>query len=192
MGIKASDVRKGNVLVIDGELYLVTDFQHIAPGNWRAMNQIKCKHLQTGTVKQMRLGSSENVEVAYLERRKATYLYKEGDHYVFMDSENYEQYHLAEDLVGEQMKFVRENQAVEVTFYEESPISMDLPGSVVLKIVEAELAVKGDSVTNDKKNAVAETGLNVRVPMHINQDEYVKISTQTGEFLSRAKAEEAE
>ncbi|KAA3610858.1 MAG: elongation factor P [Planctomycetota bacterium] len=192
MGIKASDVRKGNVLVLEGELYVVTDFQHIAPGNWRAMNQIKCKHLTSGNVKQMRLGSSENVEIAFLERRSCSYLYQEGEHFVFMDSKNYEQYHLNADLVGEQMPYVRENQEVEVTFYEGNPISLDLPGSVVLKVVEAELAVKGDSVTNDKKGAVAETGLKIRVPMHINQGDYVKISTSTGDFLSRAKEEEAQ
>lgn len=191
MTIKATEIRKGQVLVLDGELYLVTDFEHIAPGNWRAINQVKCKHLVTGAVKQMRLGSSETVELAYLDRRPCTYLYREGDHYVFMDSENYEQYHLGEDLVGEAMKFVKENQEVTLTFHEGRPVTVDLPAAVVLQVKEAEMAVKGDSVTNDKKGAVLETGLEIRVPMYIQAGEWVKVSTETGEFLGRAKAPEA-
>ncbi len=191
MTIKATEIRKGQVLVLDGELYLVTDFEHIAPGNWRAINQIKCKHLVTGAVKQMRLSSSETVELAYLERRPCTYLYREGAHYVFMDSENYEQYHLGEELVGEAMKYVKENQEITLTFHEGRPVTVDLPAAVILQVQEAEMAVKGDSVTNDKKGAVLETGLEIRVPMYIQAGEWVKVSTETGEFLGRAKAPEA-
>ncbi|RMH05399.1 MAG: elongation factor P [Planctomycetota bacterium] len=191
MTIKATQIRKGQVLVLDGELYLVTDFEHIAPGNWRAINQVKCKHLTTGTVKQMRLGSDETVELAYLDRRPCVFSYMDGDNYVFMDNENYEQYFLGADVVGEAMKYVKENQTVTLTFHEGKAISIDLPAAVVLQVTEAEMAVKGDSVTNDKKGAVTETGLEIRVPMYIQAGEYVKVSTETGEFLGRAKPEEA-
>ncbi len=190
MTIKATQIRKGQVLVLEGELYLVTDFEHIAPGNWRAINQIKCKHLTTGNVKQMRMGSDETVEVAYLDRRTCVYSYKDGTNYVFMDSENYEQYFLGEDLVGTAMRFVKENQEVTLTFHENTPISLDLPSSVVLQVSEAEMAVKGDSVTNDKKGAKLETGLEIRVPMYIQAGEYVKVSTETGDFLGRVKSAE--
>jgi elongation factor P len=191
MTIKATQIRKGQVLVLEGELYLVTDFEHIAPGNWRAINQVKCKHLVTGNTKQMRLGSDETVELAYLDRRSCAFSYMDGDNYVFMDNENYEQYFLGADVVGEAMKFVKENQAVTVTFFEGKAISIDLPSAVVLLVTEAEMAVKGDSVTNDKKGAVTETGLEIRVPMYIEAGEYVKVSTENGDFLGRAKAEEA-
>jgi elongation factor P len=191
MTIKATQIRKGQVLVLEGELYLVTDFEHIAPGNWRAINQVKCKHLVTGNTKQMRLGSDETVELAYLDRRSCVFSYMDGDNYVFMDNENYEQYFLGADVVGEAMKFVKENQAVTVTFFEGKAISIDLPSAVVLLVTEAEMAVKGDSVTNDKKGAVTETGLEIRVPMYIEAGEYVKVSTENGDFLGRAKAEEA-
>ncbi len=188
--VKAVDVRKGMVLVLDGELYVVTDFEHIAPGNWRAINQIKCKHLITGTVKQMRKGSSEDLEEAYLDKRTCSYLYKDGDQYVFMDTETFDQHHLGEDLVGDAMKWVKENQEVEVTFHEGQPITVNLPTAVVLQVTEAEMAVKGDSVTNDKKGAVLETGAEIRVPMYIKEGEYVKVNTETGEFLGRAKGPE--
>ncbi|TAH38612.1 MAG: elongation factor P [Planctomycetota bacterium] len=190
MPIKATEIRKGQILLIEGGLWLVTDFEHIAPGNWRAINQVKCKNLTTGSTKQMRLGSSEVVELAYLEKRPCTYLYKEGDHFVFMDSQNYEQHHLGADVVGESMQYVRDNQEVLVTFHDGRPISVDLPSAVVLQVKEAEIGVKGDSVTNSTKGAVLETGLAVRVPMHINAGDYVKISTENGEFLGRTKGED--
>jgi len=191
MTIRATEIRKGQVLVLEGELYLVTDREYIAPGNWRAMTQVKCRNLATGSVKQMRLGSSQTVEVAYLEKRACTYLYRESDHFVFMDSENYEQYHLEEALVSEAMQFIKENQEVQLTLYEGRPLNLEVPSTVVLKVVEAEVAIKGDSVTNDKKGAVLETGLKIRVPMYIQAGEFVKVKTETGEFLGRAKAEES-
>ncbi|HEX9793761.1 MAG TPA: elongation factor P [Planctomycetota bacterium] len=191
MTIKATEIRKGQIIILEGELFVVTDREYIAPGNWRAINQIKCRHLVTGNTKQMRMGSSETVEVAYLDHRACTYLYKEGDHYVFMDSENYEQYHLGEELVGDAMKYVMENQGINVSFYESVPLTVDLPAAVVLKVTEAEMAVKGDSVTSDKKGATLETGLEIRVPMYIDAGEYVKVNTATGEFLGRAKEADA-
>ena len=188
--IKANQARKGNVLILDGELFLVTDFEHIAPGNWRAINQIRCKNLQSGTMKQLRMGSDEILELAYLERRPCTYSYLEGDRHVFMDSENYEQYFLGADLVGDAMKYVRDNQKVTITLYEGMPISIELPASVVLKVTEADVSARGDTVTSDKKRAVVETGIEIKVPPFIEPGEYVRISTETNEFLGRANPDE--
>lgn len=188
--IKANQARKGNVLILDGELYLVTDFEHIAPGNWRAINQIKCKNLQSGNTKQLRMGSDEILELAYLERRPCTFSYLEGDRYVFMDSENYEQYFLGADLAADLMKYVRDNQKVTITLHDGAPISLELPTSVVLKVTEADVAARGDTVTNEKKRAVVETGIEIKVPGFIEAGEYVRISTETNEFLGRAKPDE--
>ncbi len=191
MTIKATQIRKGQVLILDGELFLVTDFEHIAPGNWRAMNQIKCKNLKTGTTKQMRLGSDQTVELAFLDRRTCQFSYMDGEQAVFMDEENFEQYFLGAEFLGNSMLYVRENQSVTLVFFEGNPIQIDLPTSVVLKVTEAEMAVKGDTVTNDKKNAICDTGLKVRVPMFIEAGEWIKVAPETGEFQSRAKTEEA-
>lgn len=190
--IKANQARKGNVLIYEGELYLITDFEHIAPGNWRAINQIRCKNLQTGNTKQLRMGSDEILELAYLERRPSTYSYLEGDRYVFMDSENFEQYFLGADLASEAMKYVRDNQKVTITLHEGVPISLELPASVVLKVTEADVAARGDTVSSDKKRAVVETGIEIKVPPFIEAGEYVRISTDTNEFLGRAKPGEEE
>lgn len=188
--VKANQVRVGNVLIIEGDLFIVTAFEHIAPGNWRAINQIRCKSLATGNAKQLRLGSDEIMELAYLEKRPCTFSYMEGDRYVFMDAENFEQYFLSVDMVSEAMKYVRDNSKVTITLHEGVPISIELPASVVLKVTESEVSARGDTVTSDKKKAVVETGIEIKVPQFIAVGEYIRISTDTNEFLGRAKPEE--
>jgi elongation factor P len=111
----------------------------------------------------------------------------EGEAYVFMDAENYEQYFLESDMVGDTMKFVRDNQQIALTFFERTPVAIDLPTVVVLKVAEAEMSAKGNTVNQDKKRAVCETGLEIKVPPFIDAGEYIKVSTETGEFMSRAK-----
>jgi elongation factor P len=135
----------------------------------------------------MRLGSSDAFEVAYLDRKKAEYLYKEanGD-YIFMDQQSFDQFPLNEELVGEKMGFVKENTIVDVTFHEALAIGVELPSSVTLKVVESEQAVKGNTATNVKKEAILETGLKIKVPLHIQAGEMVKVSTADGEFQGRA------
>ncbi|MFK5955536.1 MAG: elongation factor P [Planctomycetota bacterium] len=188
--IKANQVRKGNVLVLDGSLWVVTDYEFRKPGKGGSFNQIKCKHHQTGQQKAMRMTSDETLERAHLDRRKATFSYMEGESYVFMDDENFEQYFLGAELVSESMKYVRENQSISLTFFEGTAISIDLPSAVILIVKEAEMSAKGDTVTSDKKGAVCETGLEVRVPGYITAGEYIKVNTETGDFLSRAKEED--
>jgi elongation factor P len=129
------------------------------------------------------------VDVAFLDRRKCEYLYKESNgSFVFMDGETYEQFPLLEDLVGEVMAYVKENTTVEVTFHEQTPVGVDLPHTVELEVVEVEAAVKGNTATNVKKAAVLETGLTVKVPLHISAGEKIKVSTETGEFQGRVQS----
>ncbi|MEE9393100.1 MAG: elongation factor P [Planctomycetota bacterium] len=189
MGTKATEIRKGNVLDIDGDLWLVVTREHIAPGNWRAINHFKLKNLMNGNTKALRCGSGEMLEVAFMEKRKAQYLYQDGTtkSYVFMDLKNYEQYELNEDVLKDAMKFVVEQQEVDLTFHGERAISIDLPGSVAMKVTESEPAIKGNTVSNLFKRAVVETGLEVKVPLHIDVGEMIKVSTETGEFQGRSK-----
>ncbi len=189
--IKANRIRKGQVLVIDGDLYVVTDYEFRKPGKGSSFNQIRCKNLNTGSNKAMKMSSDETVEQAYLDSRPCTYSYPEGEQFVFMDGENYELHYLSADLVGDKMKFVRDNQAVNVTFFEGRPISLELPTHVILQVTEAEISARGDTVTNDKKGAVCETGLEVRVPPYIDGGEWIKVQTETGDFLSRAEGPES-
>ncbi|HET6203766.1 MAG TPA: elongation factor P [Planctomycetota bacterium] len=188
MAIRATEIRKGMVLLHERDYCLVLDYQHITPGNWRAIHQVKMRNLRTGSQVQLRLGSTDTVEVAYLEKHACEYLYKEGrEGYVFMNTESYEQFKLPAAVIGESMRFVTENSPVTVTFHGTTPISLELPSSVVLKVVESEHAVKGDTVSNIQKTAKVETGFELKVPMHVQVGDRIKVNTETGEFLSRAK-----
>jgi elongation factor P len=187
MSVRATELRKGTVIEKDGSLLLITDYHHHTPGNLRAIIHIKTKDLRSGKTDAMRLSSNDTLEVAYLDKRASEYLYKEGeDRFVFMDSNTYEQFTLSAELVGDQMGFVRENSTVDVTFHDGVPIGVDLPTTVVLKVAESEPAVKGNTATNVKKDAILETGLQVKVPLHISVGEEIKIRTQDGEFQGRS------
>ena len=187
MAVRATELRKGQVIQHEGQLLLITEYLHHTPGNLRAIIHIKTRNLTTGQTGQMRLGSSNSLEVAYLDRRKAEYLYRDANgHYVFMDSNTYEQFPISADLIGEHMGYVKENTAVDVTFHENQAIGVDLPASVILTVTETEPAVRGNTATNVKKDAVLETGLTVKVPAHIAIGETIKVRTADGEFLGRA------
>jgi len=181
----ATDIRKGSVLVLDGELYVCTDFHHNTPGNKRGNVQTKLKNIMNGASSTRKFSSTERIEFAFLDKRNCEYLYKDGTSFVFMDQETFEQYHLAEDQVGDQMKFIVDNSTVQVTFYEGTAISVDLPASVELEVTHTEPGIKGDTVSNVYKPATLQTGLETRVPNHINIGDVVKVSTQTGEFQGR-------
>ncbi len=188
MAVKATELRKGQVIEKDGDLLLITDYDHRTPGNWRAIISVKTRSLKSGSAGAIRYGSGDMVEVAFLDRRKAEYLYRESNgNYVFMDQETYEQFELNGDVAAESMGFVRENGQVEVTFHDGAALSLELPPSVTLRVVEAEQAVKGNTTSGVKKEAVLETGMRLKVPMHIKVDEQIRVSTDTGEFQSRAK-----
>lgn len=186
MSVRATDLRKGNVIEKDGDLLLITEYIHKTPGNLRAIIQIKTRSLMSGQAGAMRLSSSDTLEQAYLDRKKCEYLYREsnGDA-VFMDSQTYEQFPLPSELVGDKMGFVKENEPVNVTFHGSTPIDMELPPTVVLEVTEAEIAVKGNTATNVKKDAVVETGMAVKVPLHIGVGDKIKIATDSGDFQGR-------
>lgn len=189
MGRRATEIRKGNVLEIDGELWKVVEQDHNTPGNWRAIINLKVKNLKTGQTKTNRYGSGDVLEVAFLDNRKCQYLYQDMTTkcYVFMDNESFDQYELEVDEVGDAMEYVVEEQVVDMTFHDETPVDLTLPTTVHLRVTQSEPAAKGNSVSNIFKRAVLETGKEIKVPLHIDEGELVKVSTQTGEFQGRAK-----
>ena len=186
MTVRATELRKGTVIVGErGDLLLITEYHHHTPGNLRAVIHAKVKNLATGVVTPQRWGSSDAFEVAYLDRKKCEYLYKDTTGYHFMDQETYEQFQVPEAIVSDVMGYVRENTPVQVTFHGPTPIGIELPSSVTLKVIEAENATRGNTATNVKKEAVVETGLRVKVPPHIAVGDEIKISTVDGEFQGR-------
>ncbi len=188
MGVRATEIRRGQVIELNGDLLLVTEYEHKTPGNLRAIINIKTKSLTSGSTSAMRLGSSDVLEVAYLDKKRAEYLYRDAasGNFVFMDTESYEQFELSQEFVGEKMLYVRENTQVEVTFHGATPVGVELPPQVVLTVTEAEAAVKGNTTSGVKKEVVLETGLKLKVPIHITVGDQVKVATESGEFQGRA------
>ena len=183
-----SQVRKGMVIVgDDGQLYSVIDRDLNTPGNWRAILNLKLKNLKTGAVNPRRFKPEDKVEVAFLDKRPMQYLYQDGDDYVFMDKETFDQVSLAKEWVGEQIFYLKENDDAQVTFYEGKPLSLELPPTVELKVVETEPSLKGATAAAQTKPAVLETGLKINVPPFVGVGELIQIDTRTGEYLSRAK-----
>ncbi len=173
------------MLVIDGGLFVCVDFHHGTPGNKRGNVQAKLKSLAAGSTVTRKFSSTERIEFAFLEKIWCEYLYQEADAYVFMDTETYEQHHINASQVADQMPFLVENARVQVTFFEGTAVSLELPGTVELVIAQTDPGLKGDSVSNVFKPATLETGHELKVPNHINIGDRVKVSTQTGEFQGR-------
>jgi elongation factor P len=186
--IEYSQVRKGMVIVGEGgQLYTVVDRDLNTPGNWRAILQLKLKNLKTGAITMNRVRPQDKVEQAYLDKREMEYIYQDGDGYVFMDTETFDQITLDREWIGDQMLYMKEGNKAHVIFYEGKPISLELPATVELKVVETEPSVKGATAAAQFKPATMETGLKITVPPFVGIGEMVAIDTRTGEYLSRAK-----
>jgi elongation factor P len=186
--IEYSQVRKGMVIVGDeGQLYHVVDRDLNTPGNWRAQLKLKLKNLKTGFITEKKVRPQDKVEQAYLDKREMQYIYQDGDGYVFMDSETYDQITLDREWVGDLMLYMKEGNKAQVVFYDSKPISLDLPATVELKVVDTEPSVKGATAAAQYKPATMETGLKITVPPFVGIGEMVAVDTRTGEYLSRAK-----
>jgi elongation factor P len=186
--IEYSQVRKGMVIVGEGgQLFSVVDRDLNTPGNWRAILQLKLKNLDTGSITINRVRPQDKVDQAYLDKREMQYLYKDGGSYVFMDNENYDQFNLEDEMVGEMMMFLKENDKVHVIMHDGKALSVEPPATVNLKVVDTEPSVKGATAAAQFKPATLETGLKITVPPFVGIGEVVAVDTRTGEYLSRAK-----
>lgn len=185
--IATKDLRRGVVFKLDGELWAVVEQNHHKPGKGGAMVRTKLRNVIKGNVKDVTFRPEEKVEDVRLEYRPMQYLYDEGDHLVFMDTETYEQESIAKDLIGSAMDFMKPEDICQIAMYEGAPIAMTPPATVVLKVTYAEPGVKGDTATNVTKPVKVETGAEVKVPLFINEGDYIKVNTETGEYMERVK-----
>ncbi len=181
------DIRRGMVLNMNGTLYYCLDRDLNTPGNWRAILYLKLRNLTTGSITDERVHPDDKVDVVYLDTKEYNYSYKDGADYVFVDAETYEPVTLSGNMVGDMMQFLRENDPVKITFYDGKALSMELPQTVTLKVVETEPGIKGATAAAQTKAATLETGLIVQVPSFISQGESVIIRTENKEYLGRAK-----
>lgn len=184
--MNATDIRKGSFIKHKNDLWQAVDVAHRTPGNLRGFVQVKLRNMRTGAHVTERFSSSQDVEAAWLDARKAQYLYVDATTGpVFMDLESFEQYGLDAEVLGDAMSYVKENDEVEVTFYDGRAIGLQLPAKVELVVAQTEPAAKGDTVNNVLKPATLETGLVVKVPAHIREGDKIRVSTVTGEFQER-------
>jgi len=182
-----SDVHVGTVLRINGELCVVTEWQHRTPGNLRAFYQGKMKNILNGKIIENRFRSGEEVEIARVEYKMMEYLYNDGDSLICMDKENFEQIPIPDQLFGESLKFLKEGMEVKVSFESEMPITAEAPTFVEMVITYCEPGVKGDTATNTLKPATLENGALVNVPLFVGEGEKIKIDTRTGSYVERVK-----
>jgi len=184
---KASEVKTGNVLRFNGDLVSVEEFLHRTPGNLRAFYQAKMRNVKTGKLVEYRFRTDEEVTICRVETRDYQYLYEDGDFLVVMDNNTFEQYNIPKLLFGPSIKFLKEGMNVVIAFESEEPIMAQTPNTVELEITYTEPAVKGDTSTSALKYATVETGVEIRVPMFVNQGDKVKVDTRTGDYIERVK-----
>ena len=183
----AGEFRNGVTFEMDGQVQQVIEFQHVKPGKGAAFVRVKMKNVVTGAVTETSFNPTAKFEEAFVERREMQYLYNEGDLYYFMDNETYEQIPISKDTLGDDFRFVKENENVKVLSYKGSVFAVEPPLFVELEITETEPGVKGNTATNGLKPATVETGAVVKVPIFIEQGERIQIDTRTGEYLGRSK-----
>jgi elongation factor P len=184
--ITSTQLRPGMVIKFNNELYSIFKMEHRTPGNLRGFVQVKMRSLRSGSMTEHRFSSEDRVERAALDEHEMEYLYDDGEYYYFMNTENFEQMHLTRDILGDGVEFLVPQLKVNVEFYEGKPISVELPPTVVLTVVETEPGLKGASVSNVTKAAKTETGLVVQVPPFINEGEKIRVSTSEGAYQERA------
>ncbi len=185
--ISVNDFKRGVVIKLDGELYSVIEYQHVKPARGAAFVRSKLRHVKKGSVVERTFRGGEKVEDVKIIKTQMQYLYEEGDSLVFMDTETYEQESIPKKAIGDALRFIKEQDMVDIAMYEGEPITVEPPMTVILKVTYAEPGLKGDTATNVLKPVKVETGAEVRVPLFINEGDMIKINTETGEYLERVK-----
>ena len=185
--MKASEMKKGQTVKIDGVLYVIVDFQHVKLGKGGAVYQTKFKNLIDGGIRDQRIRAEENIEEAYLEKRKFEYLYSAGSEHYIMDLENYDQIMLDDDAFGDGPQYLKPNTQLLVSMYQGKPVVVDLPNTVDLEVTDTAPEIKGATATNQYKPATLETGLIVQVPPFVKVGEKIRVDTRTGEYVTRVK-----
>jgi elongation factor P len=184
--ISATQLRPGMVVKFNNELYSIFSVNHRTPGNLRGFVQVKMRSLRSGSMTEHRFSSEDRVEKANMEEHEMEYLYDDGEYFYFMNTETYEQMHLMKDLLGDATHYLISQLKVVVEFFEGKPISVELPATVDLTVVETEPGLKGATVSNVTKPAKLETGLVVQVPAFITEGEKIRVNTAEGTYQERA------
>ena len=183
--IDVNELRKGVTFEMDGNLYKVLDYSHNKTGRGNASIRIKARNLISGSNIEKTFSSGQSVQDVSLDFHNVSYLYSDGDFYHFMDSETFEQPAVKGAALGDDAKYLKEGMEVKLTFYKGEPLDMELPTTVDLKVVEAEMAIRGDTATGVTKKVITETGLEVQCPQFVNVGDNIRVDTRTGSYVTR-------
>lgn len=183
--ISSNDFRTGTTIEIDGSVWRVVEFLHVKPGKGSAFVRTKLKAVQTGNVVEKTFRAGEMIPQALLEKTKLQHTYMDGEDYVFMDMTSYEETRLTAKQIGDQRKYLKEGMEVNVVSWNDAPLEVELPNSVVLEVTETDPGVKGDTATGGTKPAIVETGAQVMVPLFISVGEKIKVDTRNDSYLGR-------
>ena len=184
--MRASDIRRGQAVIIEGKLYVVTNADHNTPGNLRAKVQFKLRDVGKQTIIDRRVGATDDIETTLLDSRDVEYLYSDAQGLNFMDLETYDQNTIPKEVFGDDALYLKPNTTMKAMFHDGKIVSYEMPKTVDLKVTDTAPAIKGATATNQQKDAELETGLKTRVPPFIEVGEVVRISTETGQYMSRA------
>jgi len=171
---------------VEQNLFRVLDVQHVTPGNLRGFVRVKLRNIRNGALADQKLRSEDSVERATLDERQMQYLYHEGEDYHFMDTSSYEQIHITSEALGDSVNYLKPEMTIQVEFYGEEPVGIELPQAVDLKVTDTAPGIKGATASAQVKPATLETGLVVQVPPFVNNGDLIRVNTETGEYLSRA------
>jgi elongation factor P len=184
--IQATRVKKGMLIKMGEDLYRILEFQHVTPGNLRGFVRVKMRNIRNGALADNRFRSEDTVERATLDEREMQYLYQDGDSFYFMDTATFDQIHISSEALGDSVSYLKPEMTINVEFYGSEPVGVELPQTVDLEVTETAPGIKGATASAQVKPATLETGLVVNVPPFVNTGDKVRVSTETGEYLSRA------
>ena len=184
--IQATRLKKGMLVKVDQDLFRVLELQHVTPGNLRGFVRVKFRNIRNGSLSDQKLRSEDTLDRATLEEKEMQYLYLDGDAYYFMDTTSFEQTHISSEALGESVNYLKPEMTIQVEFYGSEPVGIELPVTVDLKVVETTPGINRATASAQVKPATLETGLVVQVPPFVNSGDVIRVSTETGEYLSRA------
>ena len=185
--ITTSEFRNGLVILMEGELYTMVEFQHVKPGKGGAFVRTKLKNVKSGRVIDRTFRSGDKVEDIRLEKKEMQFLYKSEDEFIFMDMQSYDQINVDQNVVADAASFLKDGMEVEILFHGKEPIGVELPIFVELKIIKSDPGIKGDTATGGSKPATLETDTVIQVPLFVEEGEVVKVDTRTGAYVERVK-----
>ena len=179
-------MKKGMLIKIGQDLFRVLDLQHVTPGNLRGFVRVRFRNIRNGALSDQKLRSEDNVDRAVLDEREMQYLYREGENFCFMDTSSYEQVHINSEALGDAVNYLKAEMTIKVEFYGEEPVGVEMLPTVDLVVTDTAPGIKGATASAQVKPATLETGLVVTVPPFVNTGDVIRVSTDTGEYLSRA------